>query len=264
MLPRVSHSQSNLALKEISWNTSASSLNLSGQIDRVFKVVCPRNGRIGKVTGTDTYSLDSSICTSAVHAGLITITDGGQVTIKIRPRANVYVATNRHDVNSGGGGVAGGDSFIFLNTDGSPVANLDLREISWNTSGFSLDLGGRLDQDFKFVCPRNGRIGTVVGTGTYSFGSSICTAAVHAGLITIRDGGQLSIRIRPRADVYVGTNRHDVNSVGGGVAGGDSFIFLNTDGSPVAVEPAPANIPIVNQTINKVKPKVCLPVVGCL
>ncbi|WP_341529224.1 LCCL domain-containing protein [Nostoc sp. UHCC 0302] len=264
MLPTVSHSQSKPTAKQINWNTSASSLKLSGQIDRAFKFVCPSSGRISSVYGTDTYYIGSSICSAAVHAGLITAKNGGQVTIKIisNPEGN-YVATNRHGVRSNGLN-SGSEGFIFLNTNGSPVANLDSREINWNTSASSLDLSGRLDQDFKFVCQPNGRIGSVYGTGTYYIGSSICSAAVHAGLITAKNGGQVTIKIiaSPEGN-YVATNRHGVRSNGLN-SGSDSFIFLNPDGSPVAIEPTSSNVPAVNRVINKVKPKVCLPVVGCL
>jgi len=123
-----------------------------------------------------------------------------------------------------------------------------------------LDLAGRLDQDFKFVCPPNGRVvGVVDGTDTYSSASSICAAAVHSGLITIRGGGKVAIRIRPNIGTYVGTTRHDISSRGGGFGVANSFIFLQPDGSPVKNEPAlstdsttnPAVIPDILHLPNK-------------
>ncbi|WP_442938395.1 LCCL domain-containing protein [Nostoc sp.] len=55
--------------------------------------------------------------------------------------------------------------------------------------------------------------------------SSICNAAVHAGLIITRNGGQVRIRIRSGAGSYYGTIRNGVNSRNYGSWGG-SFIFL--------------------------------------
>ena len=225
-------------VQEIGWNISASGLNLDGKVDQDFKFVCPPNGSVGYVIGTDTYGSGSSICNAAVHAGLITIKAGGKVTIRIRPHPDAYVGTNRHEISSSGGwfGNFGGVAFIFLKSDASPVADLDLREISWGASASGLLLDNLLDQDFKFVCPPNGSVGYVIGTDTYGSGSSICNAAVHAGLITIKAGGKVTIRIRPHPDAYVGTNRHEISSSGGwfGNFGGVAFIFLKSDASPVA------------------------------
>ena len=50
--------------------------------------------------GTGTYTDDSSICTAAVHAGLITLANGGKVTIEIAPGANSYSGTTANGVTS--------------------------------------------------------------------------------------------------------------------------------------------------------------------
>jgi hypothetical protein len=95
--------------------------------------------------------------------------------------------------------------------------------LQWSDTASSLR--GRLDQDFTYMCPSSGRVGTVYGTDIYTDDSSICSAAVHSGLITARDGGKVIIRIRPGEDSYAGTNRNGVSSDRyGGWRG--SFIFL--------------------------------------
>ena len=225
-----------MATKEISWDSRTDKLGISRKINQDFKFLCPPNGRIvGVVDGTDTYSSESSICSAAIHAGLITIRGGGKVAIKIRPNIGTYVGTTRHDISSRGAAFNLDSSFIFLQPNGSPVADANLKEIGWDTRPDNLDLAGRLDQDFKFLCPSDGRvIGVVDGTDTYSSASSVCSAAVHAGLITIRGGGKVAIRIRPNIVTYVGTTRHDISSRGAAFNVPFSFIFLQPNGSPTS------------------------------
>ncbi|WP_292760568.1 LCCL domain-containing protein [Nostoc sp. NOS(2021)] len=202
------------SVPQITWSDNAS--NLRGQLNQDFVFICPPNGSIYKVWGTDVYTDDSSICNAAVHAGLITTRNGGQVTIRIRPGAGFYYGTTRNGVNSRNYGSWGG-SFILLGSTRSPGS------LQWN--GTASNLRGQLNQDFVFICPPNGSIYKVWGTDIYTDDSSICNAAVHAGLITTRNGGQVTIRIRPGAGFYYGTTRNGVNSRNYGSWGG-SFIFV--------------------------------------
>lgn len=205
----------------ITWDTKAAELN--GQLEQDFKVACPADGSIGSVWGTDIYTDDSSICSAAVHAGLITVSDGGTITLRIRPGLDTYTGTSRNGVTTNSYGSWSG-SFIFLNSAGHPV----VAELSTPTIGWSYDvtsLREQLNQDFTFRCPPNGSIGSVWGTDTYTDDSSICSAAVHAGLITISDGGTVKIRIRPGLDSYTGTSRNGVTTSSYGSWSG-SFIFL--------------------------------------
>ena len=103
------------------------------------------------------------------------------------------------------------------------VSESTIPPLQW--SDVASSLRGRLDQDFTYRCPSGGRVGTVYGTDVYTDDSSICSAAVHAGLITARDGGKVIIRIRPGEDSYVATDRNGVRSSRYGGWGG-SFIFL--------------------------------------
>jgi hypothetical protein len=106
----------------------------------------------------------------------------------------------------------------------TPVASEPLiPPLQWTDT--ASNLSGRLDQDFTYNCSSSGRVGSSWGTGIYTVDSSICTAAVHAGLITARDGGQITIRIKPGQDTYIGMTRNGVRSGGYGGYGG-SFIFL--------------------------------------
>jgi LCCL domain len=103
------------------------------------------------------------------------------------------------------------------------VSELAVPQLQWSDT--ALSLRGRLDQDFTYMCRSGGRVETVYGTDVYTDDSSICSAAVHAGLITARDGGKVIIRIRPGGDSYVPTDRNGVRSKRYGGWGG-GFIFL--------------------------------------
>ncbi|MEO6988392.1 MAG: LCCL domain-containing protein [Aquihabitans sp.] len=62
----------------------------------------------------------------------------------------------------------------------------DLRYLSgWDVDGSELDVG----TVFTLTCEPNGKPGEVWGTDPYSDESSLCTAAVHAGRITVKKGG---------------------------------------------------------------------------
>ena len=67
---------------------------------RSSSTAAPRRASIEDVYGTDLYTDDTSVCSAAVHAGLITVATGGDVTIEIRPGAASYTGSTRHGVTS--------------------------------------------------------------------------------------------------------------------------------------------------------------------
>ena len=52
--------------------------------------------------GTDTYTADSKICTAAVLEGLITVEDGGEVTIEVIEGLDSYEGSTANGVTSHG------------------------------------------------------------------------------------------------------------------------------------------------------------------
>ena len=71
-----------------------------GQIGARYAYVCSPNGATGSVWGTDAYSDDSSVCTAGVHAGAITLSQGGRVVIEIQGGRSSYVGSTRHGITS--------------------------------------------------------------------------------------------------------------------------------------------------------------------
>jgi hypothetical protein len=86
------------AAQQIDWRTNAASLR--GSSGRDFTLICPPNGSLATVWGTDIYTDDSAICSAAAHSGLIDLRGGGQVTIRIQSGQNSYSGSIRNNVRS--------------------------------------------------------------------------------------------------------------------------------------------------------------------
>jgi hypothetical protein len=64
-----------------------------------------------------------------------------------------------------------------------------------------------------FVCPPGGQAYTVWGTDIYTDDSSVCTAAVHTGLINFEEGGEVVVEIRGGESSYLGTTANGVTTL---------------------------------------------------
>ena len=65
-----------------------------------FKLPPNKDGFSGAVWGTDVYSYDSAIGAAAVHAGVITLEAGGEVTIEILEGASSYKGTTDNGITT--------------------------------------------------------------------------------------------------------------------------------------------------------------------
>jgi hypothetical protein len=97
---------------EGTWTTQADTYR--GQNGQRFTISFPAGGIVSdRLWGTDLYTDDSSVATAAVHAGLISVQNGGTVTIEIRSGATAYTGSNRNGVASKDWGPFSG-SFVFV------------------------------------------------------------------------------------------------------------------------------------------------------
>ena len=80
------------------WDTAATFVSF--EPGKTYKFKCPPGGKERSVWGTDVYTLDSSICNAAVHAGEFTRESGGSVTIELRPGESSYKGSTRNGVNT--------------------------------------------------------------------------------------------------------------------------------------------------------------------
>lgn len=157
------------------------------------------------------YTGDSSVCTAAVHAGLITFTGGGSVTVEIRPGQSIYGSSARNEVSSG----AYGEwhiSFSFPSdkTAAAGVGTADATPITWPVSATILK--HEPGRTHTFECPPGESARAIYGTDTYTADSSICTAAVHVGRIDLQKGGTVTIELSPGEPSYAGTVRNGITS----------------------------------------------------
>lgn len=88
--------------------------------------------------------------------------------------------------------------------------NDEVTPIQWTTaaSTFKQETG----RTYTFECPPDGTAGLVWGSDIYTADSSICTAAVHAGKITLDKGGEVTIEFRPGRSTYGATTRNGITT----------------------------------------------------
>ncbi|HLT17158.1 MAG TPA: LCCL domain-containing protein [Acidimicrobiales bacterium] len=103
---------------EIPWSRTAAALREGDEA--LTRVICPPGGTAHRVWGTDVYSDDSSVCTAAVHRGLVTFDDGGEVLIEHRPGLGSYRGSTRNGVTTTGWDHWPG-SFVFIGARGLPI-----------------------------------------------------------------------------------------------------------------------------------------------
>ncbi len=176
------------------------------------KFACPPGGKPGPVWGNNPYSSDSSVCTAAVHAGLIMVKGGGEVKLEIRDTGSFSRGNTRNGVTSRRN--SSSSSFFFRKPgpylEGPPTPPIAMKEIHWLLR--AKKWRDRAGERFAFSCYPGGWPMPVIGSNPYSIDSSICTAAVHAGLITMKKGGPVLIEITGGNEGLPGTYRNGVTS----------------------------------------------------
>lgn len=93
-------------------------------------------------------------------------------------------------------------------------------EWSLNPSVYRDEIGLRIAYD----CPPDGTEFAVWGDVVYTDDSSVCTAAVHTGLITLEDGGLVVVEMTEALEAYEGSTANGVTTREYASWGG-SFIF---------------------------------------
>jgi hypothetical protein len=195
--------------KATTWEANAMSLN--GAVGQTFTLACSPGGNAHSVWGSDVYTADSSVCTAAVHSGLINLQQGGTVTIELRDGRPIYGSSERNGITTSPYG-SYQRSFVFK----TPTMEEVVREadaetpVMWNTS--AIMVSGDNGKTYKFKCPASGRESSVWGTDIYTIDSSICNAAVHAGKLTLESGGSVTIELRPGESAYKGSTRNGIKT----------------------------------------------------
>ena len=150
--------------------------------------------------GDGTYTDDSSVCTAGVHAGTISLAAGGTVTIQMVAGLSSYTSAARNGITSRPYGAWGGAFQIASGRQGGGTlggtSSGNAGGSGWSANAVAFR--ARTGERFAYTCPGGGTVGTVYGTGLYTDDSSVCTAAIHAGLISLAAGGTVTMT-RPEA-----------------------------------------------------------------
>jgi hypothetical protein len=199
-------------------------------------VLCPVGGHIEGAWGTDIYTDDSSICTAAVHAGLLSPKDGGLVTIEMRPDAGQYAGSVRNGVRTGDWMEPWTGAYVFVRNGQTPEPAI------MATSHMQVDTwAGQVGRVVAFSCPAQMQLQTIYGTDVYTDDSAVCSAAVHAGAIRQQSGGMVAIRILDGTASFTASTRHGVTSQSSDGWRGGSFQVValppNTPPPPTADTP---------------------------
>ena len=80
----------------------------------------------------------------------------------------------------------------------------------------------------------------MIGSGPYTDGSSICAAAVHAGVINAASGGVVTIEVRPGEAHYAASLSHFIQSEGYERFWSGSFLVLAAEGAAMRAIPSPS------------------------
>ncbi|CAH1238319.1 CRISPLD1 [Branchiostoma lanceolatum] len=195
----------------------------SRQLDGdIVAVTCPDGCKQtgGSVWGTVVYTDDSSICRAAIHDGRIEET-GGEVTIYKLPGRDAYLSSGKNGITTTAYGSWGG-SFAFSENPVIPEEQPSEDTVTCSTE--ARDMQG---ESFTIDCPADcaSTGSTIWGDGIYTDDSSICRAAIHAGMIG-DSGGEVTVYMLGGQDSYEGSEANGVSSLHYGSWGG-SFGFTS-------------------------------------
>ncbi|HTJ33320.1 MAG TPA: Hsp70 family protein [Dactylosporangium sp.] len=149
-----------------------------------------------------------SVSGGAVGGGAAKARRGG-VLVAVAVAVLLVIGLGTYGVIRLTGGSPDGGSGDGAGHGGSAVtADVEHPDVDWTSTAEAYD--DKADTTVGYNCPADGSIGTVWGSGPYTTDSSVCTAAVHAGKITLAGGGRVVIKIRPGESSYEGTTQNDI------------------------------------------------------
>ena len=160
----------------------------------------------GAVWGTDLYTDDSTVCAAAVHAGAISAS-GGPVVVTIQPGQSSYTGSTRNGVST----------YSYSSWPGS----ISVSPAPTSCSSYNFMSYRGLDgMQISCSCGTgSSSSGTAWGTDLYTDDSTVCAAAVHAGVIS-DSGGVVKVTIQPGQSSYTSSTRNGVTSHSWGSWGG--------------------------------------------
>lgn len=160
----------------------------------------------GKVAGTGYYDMQSSVCGAGLHAGIVD-NDGGWLDITRLGRKPHFTKSYKNGVQSLGKNRSA-NSFS--------VATVPVKAVTCETTVAKFcPYKKPVRHCPRLFCPRycqHESQARVIGTKYYSDKSSICRAAIHAGVIQDDSGGYLDVMPIDRRAQYSGSYQNAITS----------------------------------------------------
>lgn len=186
-----------------------------------YVVNCPANcaasGR--SIWGSGPYTADSALCVAAAHAGAIADAQGGTFQVVFDQGQPAYRGSVQNNVKSSDYGSYSESYWVRTEAGTAPQATAaapqgapQVAQIGCTFVANQL-VNRAPGMTYRVDCPAgcSATPRTIWGTDTYTADSAVCTAALHAGIITDR-GGQLTVTIAPGQPAYRGSTRNGVRS----------------------------------------------------
>jgi hypothetical protein len=113
----------------------------------------------------------------------------------------------------GGGGDAGGGKGVLVPVGGGGDAGGgDTIELTCSSTARDVALSGDAGTSYRVICPPGCTDGALWGTGVYTDDSAICTAAIHADVLS-DDGGEMLLTIEGAQSGYRGSDSNGIESL---------------------------------------------------
>jgi len=176
---------------------------------------CPACPNVnGQLWGTDLYTDDSKVCIAAIHAGAIT-NAGGVVLVTWVGGQPTYVGSTRNGIITNDYGERDRSFYVqSVNATGQPTSP-PVKPPPAGTIKVSCKMPGNVwtkKDDVRVQCPPGCGEGPVWGTDVYSSDSTLCVAAVHAGMATVAAGGEFTLSPYGAVEKLAGSEKNGIVS----------------------------------------------------
>ncbi|XP_018423032.1 PREDICTED: cysteine-rich secretory protein LCCL domain-containing 1 [Nanorana parkeri] len=161
-----------------------------------------------KVIGSVHYEMQSSICRAAIHAGVID-NDGGWVDVTRQGRKNYFIKSYRNGIQSIG---------KYQSANSFTISKVAFQAVTCETTVEQMcPFQAPASHCPRVYCPRNcaqasPHYARVFGTRIYSDISSICKAALHAGVVRNHQGGYVDVMPIDKKRHYFGSIQNGITS----------------------------------------------------
>ncbi|XP_029001002.1 cysteine-rich secretory protein LCCL domain-containing 2 [Betta splendens] len=181
---------------------------------------CPANclNKKGNVWGTIYYDVQSSICRAAIHSGAID-NSGGTVDVTRVDKSPFFVKATKNGVESSSK-YKPGNAFVVQRTE-------EVTADCYTTVAEICPFKKPYSHCPRVLCPSDCKSqpsywSPVIGNSVYADGSSICKAAIHAGVMSA-DGGLVDVLPLDKRKSYVGVLKNGIQSESKSTTEGASF-----------------------------------------